>query len=123
MKKYRFLLTYLAVGMVSVLFVLIWWLRSGIIQEPLSTMWAAARLEVKGIDILPIDSERNEWIFRTRMASAESPLTRRLAGVGWQYVEQMGTGWFYEKEGKQVVVTCRLYSPRYQICRAPMALE
>ncbi|MEZ4731100.1 MAG: hypothetical protein R3E79_28600 [Caldilineaceae bacterium] len=123
MKKYRSLLTFLAVGLASVLLVLPWWLRSGIIQEPLSTMWAAARLEMQAIDILPIGRDRNEWIFRTRVASAESPLTRRLLAVRWQYVDQMGTGWFYEKEGKQVVVTCRLYSPRYQICRAPMALE
>ena len=108
---------------VVLLFGLTWWLRSGIMQEPLSTMWAAARLEGQAINILLIGHDRNEWIFRTRVASAESPLTQRLAAVGWRYVDQMGTGWFYEKEGERVVVTCRLYSPRYQICRAAMPLE
>lgn len=102
---------------------LTWWLHSGIIQEPLTTMLAAARLEIQQIDILPIGHERNEWIFRTRVASAESPLTRRLAAAGWTYVDQMGAGWFYEKRGERVVVTCRLYSPRYQICRSAMPLE
>lgn len=123
MKQHRLPLTYLTVVLVALLFGLTWWLHSGIIQEPLSTMWAAARLEVQAIEILPIGRDRNEWLFRARVASAESPLTRQLAAVGWHYVDQMGAGWFYEKEGERVVVICRLYSPRYQICRATIPLE
>ena len=100
---------------------LIWWLHSGVIQEPPATIFAAARLEIQQKDILTLD-ENTEWLLRTGTASAQSPLTQQLAIAGWTYVDQMGAGWFYKKQGEQLIVSCRLYSPRYQICQSSVPL-
>ena len=99
----------------------IWWLHSGVIQEPPATIFAAARLEIQQKDILTLD-ENTEWLLRTGTASAQSPLTQQLAIAGWTYVDQMGAGWFYKKQGEQLIVSCRLYSPRYQICQSSVPL-
>lgn len=100
---------------------LLGWLHSGLIQEPLATTLAAARLEIQQKDILTLD-ENTEWLLHTGTASAQSPLTQQLALAGWTYVDQLGAGWFYKKQGQRVVVTCRLYSPHYQICQAAVPL-
>lgn len=84
-------------------------------------IFAAARLEIQQKNILTI-AENTEWLLRTGTASAQSPLTQQLALAGWTYVDQMGAGWFYEKQGQQIIVVCRLYSPRYQICRSAVPL-
>ena len=100
---------------------LLGWLHSGVIQEPPATVFAATRLEIQQKDILTLD-ENTEWLLRTGTASAQSPLTQQLAIAGWTYVDQMGAGWFYKKQGEQLIVSCRLYSPRYQICQSSVPL-
>jgi hypothetical protein len=111
----RNLLQWCVVFILVSLLALTWWLHSDIIQEPLATMLAAARLEIQRIDIFPIGNDHDAWIFRTRVASAELPLTQRLVASGWRYIDQPGAGWVYEKQDKLVMVMCRLYSTQHMI--------
>ena len=39
-----------------------------------------------------------------------------LLNQGWQFVEQLGAGYFFEKDKRRTVATCRMFSRHFSVC-------
>ncbi len=39
-----------------------------------------------------------------------------LLNQGWQFIEQMGAGHFFEKDGRRAVATCEMFSRHFSVC-------
>ncbi|MDO4246034.1 MAG: hypothetical protein Q4C89_08435 [Deinococcus sp.] len=39
-----------------------------------------------------------------------------LLNQGWQFTEQMGAGYFFEKDGRRAVAICKMFSRYFSVC-------
>jgi len=91
---------------------LLWLLRSGLFQEPLSIAISTAQLEVSGNNWIMDDSSHRSII----KTYAFQEYLNYLEADGWKYVDQMGSGYLFKRVNKSAILTCRQYSRRYRIC-------
>ncbi|QUL98728.1 MAG: hypothetical protein IMF26_01175 [Candidatus Fermentithermobacillus carboniphilus] len=70
------------------------------------------RLELGNKDIVLISDSDHKFIARD---GSEEPLTKLLAAYGWQFVDRLGSGIFYRRDGQTLYVDARMFTRRYVI--------
>lgn len=72
-------------------------------------------------ELVRIADERGyEWyIVRMESGSAYDALKKKMADGGWIFVEQLGSGFKFEKNGQSVMATTRMWTGKYVICQIP----
>jgi hypothetical protein len=81
-------------------------------NEPhLAVLTSIIRLHLTGDEIVPIQGR----LFMTKTNKQNAPIISLLEGRGWMFVDQMGSGLIFEKEGETLTVDTRQYSRYYRI--------
>ncbi len=103
---------FLLIILVSLIVLPVLWLRGGLFQEPIATVISTARLELSGKGWVTDDNSRRSIV---KTQAFDMYLTY-LEHEGWKHVDQMGSGYLFEREGETSMLGCRQYSKRYKIC-------
>ncbi|OMF24508.1 hypothetical protein BK133_22495 [Paenibacillus sp. FSL H8-0548] len=64
----------------------------------------------------------NAWYImqREQGAAVNDSLKKLMTDKGWEFKEQMGAGFIFEKEGKAVIPTTRMWTRHYVLCQIPL---
>lgn len=75
------------------------------------------RLESTGKSVILIDSSNpNQESYLTKVKDDPQELLKsRMEREGWQYSQQEGSGYFFEKDGRQEIVTMQQWNHFYVI--------
>lgn len=89
------------------------WIVPLLKQEPASTFVQAIKLQISSDEVLPLPNDEQAWIVRTGNFDTVIEL---MGEHGFAYVDQLGAAHIFEDEGEQIVVVCRQYTTRFQVC-------
>ncbi len=53
---------------------------------------------------------------------AEESLKKRLKNIGWEFVEQDGSGYFFERNGERVMIESKKWTSNYLLFQLPIGL-
>jgi len=53
---------------------------------------------------------------------AVTSLKHRMTKNGWNYVDQEGSGYFFEKDSEKVVIVCEQWTSNYLLFQLPLGL-
>lgn len=83
-----------------------------IFQEgnPLPVFLAILKVELNLTEIAPVSDTKY-----LQKSGSHEPLNSLLASQGWQFVDQMGAGLFYARNGDNLFVMSRMLTRRYFI--------
>lgn len=83
-------------------------------QESPGTILQAAQLELRSTDLVDRHGDGNSLMVRS---SDFDRIEDHLAELGYELGDQMGAGYIFEgAEDDRLLVVCRMYSTRFQIC-------
>lgn len=105
---------------VSVLIVIllgIWVERKIIFQEgnPVPIMLAILNLHLTGSNLEKIAADPPKYI--SRSTDGNKPYIAFMEQNGWKFVEQLGAGLVFAKNGEKLVSTSRMYSRWYMVIK------
>lgn len=71
--------------------------------------------------MIKIAEERGyEWyITKMEQGKAYENLKDLMEDEGWQFTEQMGAGFFFQKDGQRLIVSTQMWTGNYVICQMP----
>lgn len=46
-----------------------------------------------------------------------------IRGKGWTFVEQEGSGYFFEKDGQKLIVTTEMWTRKYVLAKVPVQVN
>ncbi|ARU59864.1 hypothetical protein CBW65_01430 [Tumebacillus avium] len=93
------------------------------VEEKIET--GVERLATADEPIVKIDqSAEYEW-YLTRMEQGQGyeHLKKLISGKGWTFVEQEGAGYFFEKDGKKLIVTTEMWTRKYVLVKIPVLVN
>lgn len=50
-----------------------------------------------------------------------SEIKSLLTNQGWRFADQMGAGYFFEKDGRRAIATCHMFSRHFSVCNVSQA--
>ncbi|MBO1911490.1 hypothetical protein J4G37_42720, partial [Microvirga sp. 3-52] len=63
-----------------------------------------------------------EWyISKINQGNANEQLKQMMESKGWTFKEQMGAGFFFEKDNEEIIVESEMWTGKYVIFRMPKA--
>lgn len=65
------------------------------------------------------DNQFDWYISRMEQGNAYEHLKHMLTEKGWQFIDQMGAGFIFEKDGKQLIAETEMWTGKYVICQIP----
>ncbi|MFV8828557.1 hypothetical protein [Alkalihalobacterium sp. APHAB7] len=89
-------------------------------ERPLLMLYTVMKLEFSDHDfeLISDTSTSKRYISKTRVSSEEI-FHIYMSERGWNFKEQMGSGFIFEKDGMVRVVTTRMYTRHYFIWSVP----
>lgn len=63
----------------------------------------------------------HDWyIMSTDSSKSGSELIQQMAkAYGWQFIEQLGSGYIFERNGEQLIITTEMWSKQFQLVKVP----
>ena len=71
---------------------------------------------ILGEDAVKIDNEKY-------LTNNSDSLVKAMEGQGFVFLEQMGSGYFFEKDGKSYLSTSKMYSSRFMVFTIPSLID
>ena len=92
--------------------------RAAIQQESSGAFMQAVRLQLGADGPREVPDMNRTWIARSD--DIES-IYEVMTDDGYVFIEQLGSGHVFERDGKTTTVDCRSYTSRFVICERPIA--
>ncbi len=99
---------------------------SALFQEdrPFLTLYSVMKLELSNqIFEQVIETSENKIYVSKTSAFSQEIFQEFMAEKDWQFKEQMGSGFFCEKDGLSAVVTTRMYTKHYFLWTVPKEVQ
>lgn len=63
----------------------------------------------------------HDWyIMSTDSSKSGNELIQQMAkAYGWQFIEQLGSGYIFERNGEQLIITTEMWSKQFQLVKVP----
>ncbi|MEW9670606.1 hypothetical protein [Ammoniphilus sp. 3BR4] len=114
-KFYLFIGVFLMIGLLACAN----YLSALISQEgnPIPFATAIIKLDTTNSDMIKVTEQPDEITYIARTSSGNKPFTNFMKTKGYQFKEQLGSGYIFEKNGEKLIVSSRQYTGNYTIWR------
>ena len=120
MKKFLvaiLLILIVAIGFIGIRF------GSALFQEEntIEIIASITKLDLANTNYIEVtdDSERTRYVSKNKSGSQEKIIKEFMRENGWQYKEQMGSGFIFEKDRVTVTIGTRLFTKNYFLWDVP----
>ena len=85
--------------------------------NPLPILKGIVELSIRGDDIVKISDEPQRYISKTDRE--DSPMIKLMEEESWEFYDQMGSGYVFEKDEDRKIVSSVQYTKKYIIWEVP----
>lgn len=86
--------------------------------NPAPIIKAIGKLETGDVDYVEISGTPIKYISKSRV-DREKMIREYMSDLGWTYKEQMGSGYFFERDGVEGLVNTKQWTGKYFIWTVP----
>ncbi len=109
-----------SIVMALIIVIFVWVERRVIFQEgnPIPVAIGMVRLSITDDDIVKVSTAPDKYLMKAR--NGNEAFRSYMESHGWTFVDQLGAGLIYEKEGHKQMFASRMMTRFYQVVRGPL---